>query len=533
MLVNNFLEDSARIHPDKTALIATQRSYSYREIDAMSDALAASLASRGLKKGDRVAVLLDNSVEAVVSIFGILKAAGVFLMVNPSTKAEKLAYILNNCRASVLIAPAARLETLSGAIGSVPSLRTVYAGGDLKRGVCEAGGAAVQVLSLPGVLSEEAPAPPRPLAGRPIDADLATIIYTSGSTGSPKGVMMTHLNMVTAADSITVYLENTDKDVILSTLPLSFDYGLYQVLMAFKLSATVVLENSFSYPYKVLNLIKAHRVTGFPIVPTISAILGQMESLNGQGFESLRYITNTADALPKSHIERLRKIFPMARIYSMYGLTECKRVSYLHPDEIDRRPGSVGKAMPNTEAFIVNEKGERVPPDVVGELVVRGSHVMRGYWEMDEETAKVLRPGLFPGDRLLYTGDLFKADGDGYLYFVARKDKIIKSRGEKVSPAEVEDALYGIEDVVEALVTGEPDPVLGQAIKAFVVLKPSSTMTEKNILTYCSRHLEDYMVPKRVEFVKELPKTASGKIRKTAPTDAPASCVSGVKSGLL
>jgi len=303
--------------------------------------------------------------------------------------------------------------------------------------------------------------------------------------------------------------------------------------MAFKVSATVILEKSFTYPYKVLNTIATERVTGFPIVPTISAILSQMESLKGQGFESLRYITNTADALPQSHIERLKRIFSGARIFSMYGLTECKRVSYLPPDEIDRRPGSVGKAIPGTEAFIVDENGARVGPDVIGELVVRGNHLMRGYWEMPEETAKMLRPGEFPGDTLLYTGDLFRADGDGYLYFVARKHNIIKSRGEKVSPREVEDVLYGIEDVVEAVVIGEPDPILGQSIKAFVVLKESSALTETNILGYCSRHLEDHMVPQRIEFVKELPKTASGKIQKTGLGKAPGHGGSELESKII
>lgn len=508
MLVNDFLEDSAKRRPDKTALVAGSERYTYRELDAMAGRLAASLVSEGLRKGERVAVLLDNTVEAVVSIFGILKASGVFLMVNPSTKEEKLAYILNNCRASVLVVSSNKLKAVSGACATAPSLKTVYVAGETKE---DAVAPLKKTLGLAVILKNGAA---RPLS-RPIDADLATIIYTSGSTGNPKGVMMTHLNMVSAADSITSYLENTEDDIILNTLPLSFDYGLYQVLMSFKVSATVILEKSFTYPYKVINTIVAERVTGFPIVPTISAILSQMESLNGQGFERLRYITNTADALPKSHIEKLRKLFPRTRIFSMYGLTECKRVSYLQPEELDRKPGSVGKAIPNTEAFVVDENGSRVGPGVIGELVVRGSHLMRGYWEMPEETAKRLRPGEFPGDTLLYTGDLFRTDEEGYLYFVARKDNIIKSRGEKVSPREVENALYEIDDVMEAAVTGVPDPIFGQAIKAFVVLKGSSALTEKEILGFCSRHLEDHMVPQKIEFVKELPKTDTGKIKKT------------------
>jgi len=327
-------------------------------------------------------------------------------------------------------------------------------------------------------------------------------------------VMMAHSNMTAAADSITAYLENTADDIILNTLPVSFDYGLYQVLMAFKTGATVILEKSFMYPYRIIETMLKEKVTGFPIVPTMSAILLQMEDIKKMSFPALRYISNTAAALPVSHIQKLREFFSGAKMYSMYGLTECKRVSYLVPEEIDRRPGSVGKAMPNTEAYIVNENGTRVGPNVIGELVVSGPHVMRGYWEMPEETALMLRPGANAGELVLYTGDLFKADDEGYLYFVGRRDDMIKSRGEKVSPREIEHVLYSIDGVVEAAVIGVPDPILGQAIKAVVVKKERHPLTEKDILSFCAKHLEDHMVPKVIEFTASLPKTDTGKIKK-------------------
>ncbi|MDP2960229.1 MAG: AMP-binding protein, partial [candidate division Zixibacteria bacterium] len=217
---------------------------------------------------------------------------------------------------------------------------------------------------------------------------------------------------------------------------------------------------------------------------------------------------------PVSFIKKIRETFPKARLYSMYGLTECKRVSYLPPEELDRRPTSIGKGMPNEEVYIVNENGERVGPGEVGELVVRGSNVMLGYWELPEETAKVLKIGSLPWERVLYTGDLFKMDEEGFLYFVGRKDDIIKCRGEKVSPKEIENVLYNLEGVLETAVVGVPDEILGQAIKAFVVLKEGINLSEKDILRYCSKNLEDFMVPKYVELVETLPKTESGKIRK-------------------
>lgn len=508
MLVNHFLENSAKNFPDKIALVIGERRYSYLELDEKANNLANALIVNGLGKGDRVIIYIDNSYEAVIAIFGVLKAAGIFVMVNPTTKAEKLTYILNNSRAAAIISSWSKSDIVLGASDNTISLRDVYFSGDEKRPRHKP---FKKLHSLNEILNSGSSSKPSESA---IDIDLANIIYTSGSTGNPKGVMMTHHNMVSAANSITTYLENTVDDIIINTLPMSFDYGLYQVIMAFKMGARVVLEKSFIYPSKVINTIIREKVTGFPIVPTISAILLQMEILKEKKFDHLRYISNTAAALPVAHIKKLKDFFPSTKIYSMYGLTECKRVSYLPPEQIDMRPSSVGVGMPNTEAYVVNGKGERVGPNVVGELVVRGSNVMRGYWEMPEETEKKLRPGPYPGEQILYTGDLFKMDEDGYLYFIGRKDDIIKSRGEKVSPKEIENVIYEIEGVEEVAVVGVPDPVLGEAIKAFIVTSNGVSISEMEVQKFCSKHLEDLMVPKFIEFRGELPKSANGKIKK-------------------
>jgi acyl-CoA synthetase (AMP-forming)/AMP-acid ligase II len=346
-----------------------------------------------------------------------------------------------------------------------------------------------------------------------IDIDLAALIYTSGSTGRPKGVMLTHLNILSAATSITTYLENTPDDVILNVLPLSFDYGLYRVLMAFKIGGTIVLERSFTYPYALIQTILRENITGLPIVPTISSVLLQLD-LSTIKLPSLRYITNTAAALPTEHIRRLRDVFPHVKIYSMYGLTECKRVSYLPPDQIASRPTSVGRGMPNEEVYIVDENGRKLPPGVVGELVVRGSNVMKGYWDLPAETDKMLKPGPLPGEKVLHTGDLFRMDEEGYLYFFGRKDDIIKTRGEKVSPKEVEDVLYALDGIAEAAVIGVPDEILGQAIRAVITLRETARLTEQDVLRHCSEHLESFMVPQSAVFVSSLATTASGKINK-------------------
>jgi long-chain acyl-CoA synthetase len=228
----------------------------------------------------------------------------------------------------------------------------------------------------------------------------------------------------------------------------------------------------------------------------------------------LRYLTNTAAALPPSHIQQIRAKFAHATLYSMYGLTETKRTLYLPPEQLDVRPGSVGIAIPGTEVWLEDEQGKRLGPNQMGELVVRGGHVMRGYWEAPEATAKRYRPGPIPGERVCYSGDVFRMDEEGYLYFVGRKDDIIKSRGEKVAPKEIENVLYSLPGVVEAAVIGVPDPILGEAIKAFVVTN-DSRLAEKDVLHHCRAHLEDFMIPQVVEFRDALPKTTSGKIKKT------------------
>ncbi|MBU0704899.1 MAG: AMP-binding protein [Chloroflexi bacterium] len=509
MLVNDFLQDSAERFPDKIALVCDGQRLTYAQLEEQANRVANGLLELGIRRGDRVAAWLPNSVETVIAIFAILKAGGIFTVVNPTTKPGKLAHVLNNCAATGLFAPGRRGEQITHIFNSVPSLRLAV--------LCGKGATAPQPPNYPisqfsNLLKSHPPTrPPCPT----IDIDLACLIYTSGSTGEPKGIMCTHANVLFAASSVIQYLENVPDDIVINVLPFSFDYGLYQLLMVFKFGGTLVLERSFTYPAAVLKRIEQERVTGFPGVPTLFAMLLQMD-LSRFDLSSLRYLTNTAAALPVEHIQRLRDAFPWTRLYSMYGLSESKRTLYLPPEELDRRPGSVGIAIPGTEVWIEDETGDRLGPGEMGELVVRGSHVMQGYWNNPEATAQWYRPGRYPAERLLYTGDLFEMDDEGFLYFVARKDDVIKSRGEKVAPKEVESVLYQLPGVMEAAVIGVPDELLGQAVKAFVVRSADHPLTEKEVLRHCVQHLEDFMVPKQVEFRDSLPKTSSGKIQASA-----------------
>ena len=509
MLVQGFLEDSSRRHPEKTALICDGLRFSYRTIDERSNRLAHALIATGVQRGDRVAICLENSAEAAISVFGILKSDATFLMINPTVKTEKLAHILNNCRAVALITHKRKLDSIQDCWRQTPHLRTVYfAGSDGKTPT----DADKQFLSLDAVLASEAHSS-QTSPVKNVDLDLAALMYTSGSTGVPKGVMLSHQNIVAAAASVTAYLENTPDDIILNVLPLFFGYGLYQLLMTFKCGGTVVLERSFAFPHAVLEKIAQERVTGIPMVPTIAAILLQMD-LTKYDFTSLRYLTNAGAGIPVEHVQKLRKLLPRVKIFLMYGQTECIRTSYLCPDEVDRRPNSVGKAMPNCEVFIVDEQGQRLPPGAVGELVVRGANVMLGYWELPGETAKVLRPGPSPAEKVLHSGDLFKMDEEGYLYFVSRRDDIIKVRGQRVGPREIEEVLCRMPGVREAVVVGVPDPILGNAIKAVIRPVIGASLTEQAVRAYCASHLEDVMIPKQIEFRDVLPVTESGKVSR-------------------
>ncbi|TGQ42049.1 AMP-binding protein [Mesorhizobium sp. M00.F.Ca.ET.216.01.1.1] len=510
MRIEHFLAAKAAAHPAKTALVTKDKSLCYEELDDLSSRLATALFMNGVRRGDRVLIFMDNCWEAAVSIFAVLKAGATFSPVNPSTKAEKLAYIIADCDAAAILTQAKLMPVVAEACASHGNTGIFVASTVGADNQCPVGAA-----SLADCLTLQA----REIDHRGIDVDLAMLIYTSGSTGRPKGVMMTHRNCDAAADSITTYLRNSPDDIILNVLPLAFDYGLYQLLMAVRLGATLVLEKSFAFPQAVFERIREEGVTGLPLVPTMAAMILQMRDLAPGFLPSLRYISNTAAALPPAHIERLRSLFPGVRLYSMYGLTECKRCTYLPPEELDRRPGSVGIAIPNTEAFVVDDRGQRVPPGVAGELVIRGPHVMQGYWRNETATERMLRPGPNPWEKVLYTGDLFRTDEDGFLYFVGRKDDIIKTRGEKVAPKEVEAVLHAHPGIAEAVVVGVPDPVLGHAIAALVV-SSDPALSEKDVIRHCARHLEDFMVPKIIEFRMELPKTDTGKVSRRLAAEA-------------
>ena len=507
-LLHETLLASAERVPEREAVVAGAVRLSYAELLDRALRLARALQELGVRRGDRVAVYMDNSAGCATALYGTLLAGGVFVIVNPQTKQDKLLYVLDDCEAAVLLTEGSLTRTALAAAASAASIKAVVADG-APEGVEGA-------LAFEDVLAS---AEPEPNAPGTIPLDLAALIYTSGSTGFPKGVMMTHQSMVFAAGSIAQYLRLGPDERILGLLPLAFDYGLYQLLMNVLKGGTLVLERSFAFPAQIVKRVQEEEATVFPGVPTVYATLLSMR--RGMEFElpSVRRVTNTAAALPATFHAELARIFPNALVFAMYGLTECKRVSYLEPELLAEKPTSVGRAIPGTETMVLREDMTPVEPGETGVLYVRGPHVMVGYWNKPEQTAEMIVEGPLPGEKMLCAQDHFMVDEDGFLYFVGRSDDIIKTRGEKVSPIEVENAIFDIEGVKEAAVIGVADELLGEAIKAFVVLDEGAELTEQEIIAACRTRLENFMVPASVEFRAELPTTATGKVRRKSLKD--------------
>lgn len=512
-LLQDFLALSEHKYPDKVALVFNARRVTYAEIKAQSDSLAHWLVNAGVCRGDRVIIFAENSVEVVIAFWATLKASAVVCLVHPETPADKLMHYLQDTRATILVADGHLLVQHAAVFAAARFLVNVVVLGSLPAAIDP------RMPATTAFLHAVAPhAPPGSPGQHNIDVDLAAIIYTSGSTGAPKGVMLTHRNMLSAAASIMEYLKLDDGDVIMNAMPLSFDYGLYQMIMAFAAGGRLVLERSFALLPQLLARASREAVTGLPAVPMVYALLSQFEALDRYDLSAVRFLTSSGAHLSATQIKWMQRRFPTAEIYSMYGLTECKRCTYLPPDAIDRKPGSVGFAIPNTELWVVDEANQRLGPGQVGQLVVRGATVMRGYWDAPAATAERLRPGPLPGEYVLYTGDLGRFDDDGYLYLVARMDSVFKNRGTKVAPHEVEAAMMTIAGVTEVAVTGVPDAVLGYAVHAFVVLERGLELDEAHLRRACGQFMEKHQIPSKITVLSALPRNGNGKLDCNALT---------------
>jgi acyl-CoA ligase (AMP-forming) (exosortase A-associated) len=509
-LLHHMLRTSANRAPEKEALVHNQERLSYREVARRVGGLALGLQQAGVQRGDRIGIYLDPSIHQVLSIFAISQAGGVFVPINQLLFPDQVAHIANDCKMRGLITTRSKLETLGCTLTNIPSLEFVVVVQDSTPPSFP-----LPLHSFEELCGLHCPNLWRDMA---IDKDLAAILYTSGSTGKPKGVMLSHANIMAGASIVSTYLGITEAERILAVLPFSFDAGLNQLMTAFQQGGTLVLM-TFVFAREIVQVLLNEQITGLAGVPTLWSLLAQPNSsLWKQSFPALRYITNTGGAVPQSVLGILRTALPTTKIFLMYGLTEAFRSTYLPPEELDGRPTSMGKAIPNTEILVVNEHGQPCKPGEVGELVHRGPTVSMGYWGQPELTARVLRPHPFlqpelgNEEKVCYSGDLVKMDEDGFLYFVGRRDTMIKSSGFRISPTEVEEVLFRSGEVRQAAVIGIPDEVLGQSIKAFVVPKDSVPVDASSLIAFCAENIPRHMIPKAVEVLDELPKMSNGKV---------------------
>jgi acyl-CoA ligase (AMP-forming) (exosortase A-associated) len=510
--LHHLIAESARTHGDSIALTFEGSSLTYGDLWNEVCRVGAGLKAIGLSRGERVGIYLDKRIETVVAVFGTSVAEGVFVPINPVLRRKQVSYILDNCSVRVLITSAERFESLRDELRSCPSVRRVI----VLEGEITGGDGACEITPWNDLLSE--PVEP-PKQGGVIDIDMAAIFYTSGSTGKPKGVVLSHRNLIAGAESVSHYLENVAEDVILAALPLSFDAGFSQLTTAFNVGAHVVLVN-YVLPEKVVRLCARHKITGFTGVPPLWIQLVE-KSWPQEATESLRYFANTGGRMPRATLHRLRSIFPGAKPYLMYGLTEAFRSTYLDPSEVDRRPDSIGKAIPNAEILVVRSDGSLCGPGEQGELVHRGALVGMGYWKDPEKTAERYRPapgredGLCIPEMAVWSGDLVTRDEEGFLYFIGRNDEMIKTSGYRVSPTEIEEMAYDTGLVRDAVALGLEDPVLGQHIVLIASPSGNRHLDPTQLLIELKKRLPVYMVPKEVIVRDTLPRSPNGKFDRT------------------
>ena len=469
---------------------------------------AAMLVTLGLPRSARVAVYMEKRSETVIAVFGAAAAGGVFVPINPLLKPDQVTYILRDCDVRILVTTAERLELLEAALPACPKLKIVLVVGGRTRGA-----GAPPIVSWEEALSQSGAAKPH----RVIDSDMAAILYTSGSTGKPKGVVLSHRNMVAGAASVAQYLENHPGDRILAALPLSFDAGFSQLTTAFHAGGSVVLIN-YLLPRDVLAAVERYGITGLTAVPPLWIQLAQLDwPAAARGH--LRYIANTGGRMPKATLDSLRAALPQTLVYLMYGQTESFRSTYLPPSELDRRPGSIGKAIPNAEVLVVREDGTPCEPNEPGELVHRGALVSLGYWNDEEKTAERFKPapgqpsGVVMPEIAVWSGDTVRMDDEGFLYFISRRDEMIKTSGYRVSPTEVEEVVYATGLAGEAAAFGVAHALLGQAIVVVATGREGADLDADALLAQCRLRLPAYMVPARiVERKRSLPRNPNGKI---------------------
>ena len=489
VLIHSFLQQSALSYPDKTALKQGKEQVSYKELAQHAGQISQWLLHHNLQPGDRVAILTDQACEYVSAYFGILAAGGIVIGLNTQTSNHALSSVLADSGSSIVLSHR-KFKKYASVINAQTSVRHFET--DI-RSLWEKD-SANERITLPQISSD----------------DIGQIIYTSGTTGAPKGVMLRHRNLVANTHSIIEYLGLSECDIIMAVLPFFYSYGNSVLLTHIAVGSTLIVNQSFLYPNVILDQMVEEEVTGFSGVPSSFAILLNRSAVRKYTFPKLRYLTQAGAAMSPILAENLSTVFPDVDIFIMYGQTEASaRLSFLSPERLVDKAGSIGKATPGVTLKICRPDGTNAEIDEVGEIVARGENIMAGYWQQPQETEKVLK------NKDLWTGDLARVDKDGFLFIESRKSDMIKSGSHRIAPKEIEDIIMETSYIHEVAVVGHDDKILGEKIVAFSVLKKDCDISEKELLRHCRRKLPAFKVPHEIIFQSELPKTATGKIKKT------------------
>lgn len=496
------LRAAAERHPERESVVWKSERLNYATLFERAARLSSFLIEQGVRSGDRVALVMENSPNYLASYFGVLMARACVVALNPNTTAHELKHPLAECEASAIIAQRSAIATLRPLLSDLPALKWLVL--EEARDEASAEGSC-RLASL-----QDAWATPAHHGGQSDAGALAQIIYTSGTTGAPKGVMLTHRNLLANTESIVEYLRLTAEDRVLVILPFFYSYGNSLLLTHVAVGGALVIADQFVFLNGVLSLMQEEGVTGFSGVPSSFAMLLRKSLFPKTCFESLRYLTCAGGALPLAHLQELRAAHPKTDVVVMYGQTEASaRLSYLDPKDLPRKMGSIGKGIPGVDLQVLGPDGAPVGPGETGEIVASGDCIMSGYWKHPEETAKVVVGGR------LHTGDMATVDADGYLFVKGRKSDIIKCGSYRIHPIEVEAALNAHPQVVESAVVGVKDEMLGESIVAFVVLQQDCAVTASDLLLKVRKFLPMHKLPKKIIFTDAIPKTATGKIRRS------------------
>ena len=510
--VHQLISQSAIKNPTASALILKDKQLSYGELNTNIYSIANGFHKLAIARHDRVGIYLHKTIENVGCIFASSITDSVFVPINPVLKSPQVKHIINDCGIKLLVPNKGRFKTIISVLPQLSSLtHIILTDGDENTNEIIGN---IKIISWQTFLQE----PHHNFSNKNTANDMAAIFYTSGSTGKPKGVVLSHNNIIFGAKSVAQYLNNNAEDRVLAVLPLSFDYGFSQLTTSFLVGASCILLD-YLLPNDVLKAIEKYKITGLAAVPPLWSQLCKMNWQNTTG-TSIRYFTNSGGALSTTNLGQLRKLMPNALPYLMYGLTEAFRSTYLDPKEIDQRIGSIGKAIPNAEILVIRPDGTECQPHEPGELVHKGPLVSLGYWNALEKTAERFKAapqtpsGIILNEIAVYSGDTVKKDEYGFLYFIARQDDMIKTSGYRISPMEIEEVLYQHSSITEAATIGISHEELGQAIIAIVCCteKDDLLALEKSILKHCQKELANYMVPKKIIVLANLPHNANGKI---------------------